>query len=365
MKLSGLQVKNFRNIKQLELSPDQGLTILSGENAQGKTNILESIFVLATGNSFRTHTDQDMINYDAQSYALNSRHIFNDRKIDQTIIYSSIQGKTRLINSNRANQIHPDRLRVVLFTPDDLFLVKGSPSKRRYFMDFLLKQLSNEYYFHMESYTKILKKRNLFLRKAQANSKAFAITNDLFIDSAAQVIINRINMVNLLEDIAVSIHDKLSAGAELKLRYALSFPVESGKINLDILKESMATRMKQIYEQEIRRQTTLLGPHRDDINLYLDNKLARQYASQGQQRNIAVTLKLAEIFAIKKVQGFYPVMLLDEVLSELDEKRQMRLMEYLNNTGFQSFLTTVRSDKLFNNGGSVYLVNQGQLLRKE
>ena len=365
MKLSGLQVKNFRNIKQLDLLPDQGLTIFSGENAQGKTNILESIFVLATGSSFRTNTDQDMINYDAQAYVLNSRHIFNDRKIDQNIIYSAIQGKTRLINGKRANQIHPDRLRVVLFTPDDLFLIKGSPSKRRYFMDFLLKQLSNEYYFYLESYVKILRKRNLFLRKAQANSKAFAINNDLFIDCAAQVIINRINMVNLLDNIAVSIHDKLSGGGELKLRYALSFPVESGKINLDILKEAIAIRMKQINEQEIKRQTTLIGPHRDDINFYLDNRLARQYASQGQQRNIAVTLKLAEVFAIKKVEDFYPVMLLDEVLSELDEKRQLRLMEYLNNTGFQSFLTTVRSDKLFDNGGSVYLVNQGQLLRKE
>ncbi|MDD3852409.1 MAG: DNA replication/repair protein RecF [Syntrophomonadaceae bacterium] len=365
MKLSGLQVKNFRNIKHLELSPDHGLTVFSGENAQGKTNILESIFVLATGSSFRTNTDQDMINYDAQYYGLNSRHIYNDRKIDQNITYSAIDGKTRLINSKRANQIHPDRLRVVLFTPDDLFLVKGSPSKRRYFLDFLLKQLSNDYYHHMESYTKILKKRNLLLRKAQANSKAFAITNDLFIDSASLVIINRINMVNLLDEIAVSIHDKLSGGGELKLRYALSFPVESGKINLDIIKESMANKMKQINEQETKRQTTLLGPHRDDINLYLDNRLARQYASQGQQRNIAVSLKLAEIFAMKKVQGFYPVMLLDEVLSELDEKRQLRLMEYLNNTGFQSFLTTVRSDKLFDNTRSVYLVKQGQLLRKE
>lgn len=369
LKVIHYQVNNFRNLINVEHRPSPALNVIAGENAQGKTNLLEAICVLATGTSFRTSSDRVMVNEKAQSYQVWGRYEYQERCFETTVKYDRDQGKKITLNGRKTNPHNPDRLRVVVFTPDDLYLVKGSPSRRRFFLDFFLKQASTEYGYQLDNYVKILRKRNALLKNNQAATKTFALTTEVFAEEAVKIILARINIVNLLDQLAGPIYEEMSEeqGGGLKIRYAISFPLDNGKINFDILRSAMLNQLKQIYEQECARKSSLIGPHRDDINIYLNDRPARQYASQGQQRSIAVSLKLAELAALQKTKGEYPVFLLDEVLSELDNERQKRLLRYLQGASFQSFLTTVHAESPYFKGNEAYVCHManGQLFRKE
>lgn len=369
MKVIRYQAVNFRNLLKVEHLPSPVMNIIVGDNAQGKTNLLEAICVSATGTSFRTASDRVMVNNQAEEYQLFCCYEFEERCFESKIKFSRATGKTITLNGRKTNHHHPDRLRVVVFTPDDLYLVKGSPSRRRFFLDFSLKQANAEYGYYLDNYVKILKKRNALLKNNQANTKTFALTTEIYIEQAVKIILARIQMVNLLDQLAGSLYEDISGECSggLKLRYALSFPLDSGKINFDILRLSMLNQLQQINEQERARKTSLIGPHRDDINIYLSDHPARQFASQGQQRSIAVSLKLAELMALQKTHGEYPVFLLDEVLSELDNQRQQRLLSYLQSASFQSFVTTVHLENRFlkESSVSVYRMQGGKLIGKE
>jgi DNA replication and repair protein RecF len=366
LKINKLQVKNFRNIKKLNYEPSPGLNIFVGNNAQGKTNLLESIFVLAAGNSFRRATDANLVNYEASGYAINGIYNIAERSIEASLHYQRNNKKEFVINNKKSNQNHKDRLRVVLFTPDDLFLIKGSPAKRRAFLDFILKQLSGEYYYNLDNYVNILKKRNLFLKREQTTGKSFKIINDLFIENAIRLIIQRINFVNILEEISKPIYLEINqAQNELNMRYALSFAIDNDKINMNVLQIALRQHIEEHLQEERFRRKTMVGPHLDDINFYQDGRLARIFASQGQQRNISISLKLAELYAFKKIKDCYPVFLLDEVLSELDEGKRKMLVRHLQQADFQTFLTAVNIDNIKENNDNNYIVSEGRLLRKE
>lgn len=361
-----LRIRNFRNLKKIDYTPAPGLNILLGDNAQGKTNLLESIFLMAAGNSFRTASDGNLVNHDASGYMVKTNYLLSDRMMEAKIEYRLNQTKLFTINNKKCNQSHMDRLRVVLFTPDDLFLVKGPPGKRRAFLDFILKQLSGEYLYNLDNYNSILKKRNLLLKKEQTTFKSFKIINDVFVENAIRVIIQRINFVNLLDEITKPIYNEINQGSsQLKTRYALSFEIDSDKINIEVLSKAMHKKIEDLWGQEINRHKTLVGPHLDDINIYQDQRLARTFASQGQQRNIAISLKLAEMYAFRKVKGFFPVLLLDEVLAELDEGKRRMLMILLRHAEFQTFLTSVNMDNMDKSNEARFIVKEGQLLRKE
>ncbi|MGI5911966.1 MAG: DNA replication/repair protein RecF [Syntrophomonadaceae bacterium] len=363
MKLKRLEIANFRNILNIHYQPGPGLNILQGDNGQGKTNIIESIYVLATGNSFRTNIDKNLVNYDKDSFHIQGCYTCKERKIESNLQYNISNGKKYTINSKKTTHRHYDRLRVVLFTPDDLSLIKGAPGKRRNFIDVLLKQIFKEYYSDFVSYTKILKKRNLLLKKEQTNSTSFEIINQLFIENAARIIMARIKLINVLDEKAAAVYNKLNdEDIILKIRYALSFPIDSDKIDANVLKEALKKQINLKHEDEIKQKNTLIGPHLDDINIYQNGKIARYFASQGQQRNIVVAIKLAEMITFNTISDFYPVFLLDEVLSELDNKKQYLLLDYLNEAEFQSFLTSVRlKDIKKNNAVIIYTVINGKL----
>lgn len=369
MKIIHYRAVNFRNLRNVEHRPSPVMNIIVGDNAQGKTNLLEAICVLATGSSFRANSDRVLVNNQSQAYELSASYEYSQRLFETKVKYDCTAGKTITLNGRKTNPHHLDRLRVVTFTPDDLYLVKGSPSKRRFFLDFLLKQASAEYGYHLDNYVKILRKRNFLLKKNQANTKTFALTTEVFVEQAARIILSRIQMINLLDQLGGPLYKDISGedSGGLKFRYAISFPLDNGKINFDILRISMLNHLKQIFEQECIRKSSLTGPHRDDINIYLNDHPARQFASQGQQRSIAVSLKLAELMAMQQAQGEYPVFLLDEVLSELDNERQQRLLSYLQEASFQSFLTTVHLDnnRFKECQASIYRMKGGQLSGKE
>jgi len=358
-----MEARNFRNLESINFRPGPGLNVFQGNNAQGKTNILESIYLLATGSSFRTNQDKNLVNHDKDYFVLRGKYSYDNRNIESVLEYRSHQGKTLKINSHKTTFRHPDRLRVVLFTPDDLYLIKGAPAKRRQFLDFILKQTRIEYEYNLDNYVKLLKKRNNLLKKEQSKTKSFKIIDELFIENAAHIILNRMKLINILEENAILNYKKINKqGANLKIRYALSFPIDSDKINLDILKEAIKKQIKDKHEQEIQRKSSLVGPHRDDINIYLDDRLARYYASQGQQRNIVIALKLAEIDSLRRISGINPLFLLDEVLSELDPEKKYLLLDLLENANFQSFLTSVDMSALPCLTAAAYVVKDGKLL---
>lgn len=341
------------------------MNIFTGDNAQGKTNLLEAIYVLSAGNSFRASSDQQLIKHGTSQYQIKAGYKYNERIFESSLTFDS-RGKNFAINNKKVPPSHPDRLKVVLFNPDDLFLIKGSPGKRRAFLDFILQQLSSDYSYSLLNYVKILKKRNFILKKEQTNNQSFAIINQLFIESAIKVIIQRINFVNIIDELAGPLFSEINAGEnKLKIRYALSFPVDNDKINLNILSSCLNEQMEKKCEDEIKRKQSLVGPHLDDINFYQDGRLARIFASQGQQRNMVICLKLAEVYAFKRVKGYYPVFLLDEVLAELDENRRFLLLDHLKKAKFQSFLSSVNFKPDEDLKEAIFYVKEGQLMGKE
>jgi len=365
LRISHLTINNFRNLKKIDFAPDRAINIFCGANAQGKTNLLEAIYVLSAGSSFRSSNDKQLINYDAVRYHIQASYSYQERDFTSSLSFSN-NNKIFIVNNKKTSSHNQHRLKVVLFNPDDLFLIKGSPAKRRSLIDFVLQQLSAEYTISLANYVKILKKRNLLLKKEQTNQKSFAIIDQLFIESAVSVIIQRINFINRLdEETALLFKEINAAGNQLKIRYALSFPVESDKINLNILSKAMQDHLQHIFPEEIKRRQSLIGPHVDDINFYLDGRPAKIYASQGQQRNIVICLKLAEIYTFKKIKGYYPIFLLDEVLAELDEEKRNLLLEHLQKAEFQSFLSSVNFNPPPDFDAAIYTVANGNLLGKE
>jgi DNA replication and repair protein RecF len=363
LKLHKISISNFRNINQLEYQAGPGLNVFMGDNAQGKTNLLEAIYVTAASSSFRTNNDRLLVQYEKPAYNIRALHSIDNRNIATEIEYHLQRGKTIKINSKKTNQNNPNRLRVVVFTPDDLYLVKGSPSGRRNYLDYILKEISNEYRLLIENYYKILRKRNEWLRNNKGSDRTYDLLNELFAEYSAKIISARINMVNLLDRLTTNNYLQISQEEEeVKLKYALSFPVQDDKVNHITLCENLLKYIAENRENEVRRRNTLAGPHLDDINIYLKNKPARLFASQGQQRNIAVSLKMSEVYAFKEIIDLYPVLLLDEVLAEFDNLRKGRLLEQLKIAEYQSFLTSVMTEMISSNQAKISRIKTGGLL---
>lgn len=365
--MQAVHIKNFRNIENIYYEPIDRLNIFIGENGQGKTNLLEAVYVLAQGSSFRSVNDADLLRYDTDQYEIQGRYLIENRKVDASISYQFNGSKAFKINGKKTTLNSADRLRVVVFTPDDLYLVKGAPSLRRAFLDFGLKQISTDYHQQCDDFYRLLRKRNIAFKKPLGNSKGLEILNEMFCDKAAHIILARLNYVNVINSRARDIYKVLNpSGGELMIRYALSFALGNGKINLDCIKGALAEEIQEKRALEAQRGTSMFGPHRDDVYIYLEGRLARHFASQGQQRNLVVSIKLAELEAFREVKGYYPIFLLDEVLAELDEEKKRLLIEFLGKAEFQSFLSSVNLDVLEKTTRArISLVQAGSLLRRE
>lgn len=365
MRLELIQINNFRNLEQVTIRPAAGINLLVGENAQGKTNFLEALYVLAHGTSFRTVRDSDLVSDQKDTYEIKVVYQKEGRSIQSVLNYTAARGKILRINNKRSTFSHPDRLRMVLFTPDDLYIVKGSPHLRRSFLDLILCQVSNKYAQYLNNYSKILKKRNLFLKTAHINQEMESLTRDMLIENAVPLIMGRINLVEWLEKEIHSLYRQITGGNnQIRLRYALSFTINKERASRESVSAALRQALDEKQENEKRRGTTLVGPHRDDLNIYIDDRNARTHASQGEQRSLAVVLKAAEMTTIKNIRGISPIFLLDEVMAELDQTRRTLLLEHLNNTDSQSFLTTVERDIITTKQAGVFNVINGNLFEE-
>ncbi|MEY8752947.1 DNA replication/repair protein RecF [Alkalicoccobacillus gibsonii] len=369
MRVNKLSLINYRNYAKAELEFTKQVHVFIGDNAQGKTNVLEAIYVLAMAKSHRTSKDKELINW-SEEYAgiygeAQTRH--NKLTLDLRI---SAKGKKVKLNGLEQRRLseYVGALNVVMFAPEDLHLVKGSPQGRRRFMDMELGQISPVYLHHSSRYQKILVQRNSLLRDwhRKPAPDMLDILTDQLIDTAAELIKRRAEFLKKLQKWAESIHYDISRGTEqLKLTYLSTIEV-SEDVNLSNLKERLYTVYQQKKEKEQMRGTTLFGPHREDIGFLVNEKDVQSFGSQGQQRTTALALKLAEIELIKEEVGEYPVLLLDDVLSELDDYRQSHLLETIQQK-VQTFVTTtglagVHQDALEN--AEVFEVKSGHIQKR-
>lgn len=348
MFMKELILENYRNYNSLQLTFENKVNVILGENAQGKTNVLEAIYVLAMAKSHRTSSDKDLIRWN-EEYAkiegrVEKRH--SSIPLELTISKKGKKAKVNHIEQQRLSQ-YVGNFNVVMFAPEDLHLVKGSPQVRRRFIDMEIGQISPVYLHDISQYQKVLQQRNHYLKQLQANKQhdktMLEVLNEQLIKLAVRIVQKRFEFIRLLEQWAQPIHSGISRGLEqLKIDYRPS---------VDVLEDDDWSKMVEVFEEkiashqerEIERGVTLMGPHRDELVFLVNGKNVHTFGSQGQQRTTALSVKLAEIELICSEIGEYPVLLLDDVLSELDDYRQSHLLNTIREK-VQTFVTTTSTD---------------------
>lgn len=348
MHIEDLQLKNYRNYEALEARFENKVNVILGENAQGKTNVMESIFVLAMAKSHRTANDKELIGWDEDYAKIEGRIVKSHGSLPMQLVISKKgkRAKYNHIEQRRLSQ-YVGNMNVVMFAPEDLHLVKGSPQVRRRFIDMEIGQVSPVYLHDISQYQKILQQRNHYLKqlqtKQQTDQTMLDILTEQFIQMGAKIVMKRFEFLYLLEQWAFPIHQGISRGLEtLKIEYKPSADVSENQ-NLSKMVEVYEEKFAKIKKREIERGVTMFGPHRDDLQFIVNGRDVQTFGSQGQQRTTALSVKLAEIELINKEIGEYPILLLDDVLSELDDYRQSHLLNTIQGK-IQTFVTTTSVD---------------------
>lgn len=348
MNIERLQLTNYRNYESLTLDFSPKINVFIGENAQGKTNVMEAIYVLAMAKSHRTSNDKELVRWDADYAKIEGvvQKRYGSLPIELTLSKKGKKGKINHLEQTKLSN-YIGQVNVVMFAPEDLNVVKGSPQLRRRFIDMEIGQISPVYLHDLLMFQKVLKQRNHLLKNNQGrqtmNDVMFDVYTDQYIQAAVQIIKKRFEFMDLLQEWAEPIHAGISRGLEkLVINYR---PVAGMKASWS--KEEMAAylaeKLAEVKKRELERGVTLVGPHRDDLQFLVNGYDVQTYGSQGQQRTTALSLKLAEIELIKQETKEAPILLLDDVLSELDDYRQSHLLNTIQGE-VQTFVTTTSVD---------------------
>jgi len=346
MRATRLKLNYYRNYEALDLKPAPGLNVIVGENAQGKTNAVEAVFFCAFGRSHRTPRDQELINRGMSGayVGLEAETRAGERRIEMKLR----AGERKKVFVDRLETKRSGELmgviNVVMFSPEDLELIKGAPAERRRFLDMELSQIRPAYYYRLQQYNSALKQRNALLKGEPGKERPTAVRelrDQLYVwdeqlaAAGADVMRMRMDFIGRLASIAEDLHYRISGGREhLHVGYEAS--VDTSEYGGDIRAALEEALYASAYE-DIRRGYTTVGPHRDDLSVTFGGESVRTYGSQGQQRTAALSLKLSELQLLKEEKGEAPILLLDDVLSELDEPRQRALVEAMADA--QCFLT--------------------------
>ena len=347
MYIKELELKNYRNYKELKIGFDEKVNLILGDNAQGKTNLIEAIYISSLGKSFKASRDLDLINFDEDNAYVKVIAAKEDFETEVEIILEK-KGKTA-VNKN----IKKDKKRlsktseliknilIVVFSPEDLKLVKDEPEKRRRFIDRELCQISPQYYESYNNYRRILLQRNTYLKENEVKSDILDLWDEQLALWGAKIIHKRRDFIEKLSEISNKIHSSITSREEnLRIIYNPNIKVED---NIEDQEYYFYKKIKESQESDLINRTTSRGPHRDDIEFLVNNINMRNYGSQGQQRTCALSLKLAELNLIKEETGEEAILLLDDVMSELDIRRQEYLIKTLDKN--QLFITTTDIDK--------------------
>lgn len=363
MKIDFLKLKNYRNCMEIELDLDSKKILIIGKNAQGKTNILESIYFLSMLKSQRTSNLLELINFDEQELEI-SANVRKNTDIELDFCYN--REKKREIKVNKL-KTRPKEfksvLKTVLFSTQDLLLLRGTPQDRRDWLDSAISQVYPAYDDRLTKYNKIRVQKNNFLKDYNQNETLLEVYNEQLTILGSNIIYLRKKFLKEIEKIAQEKHSTISGSEILTIKYDCSF-IENEE-DVEEISQKFQMKLEERKNEEIIRGQSLVGPHRDDVIFYINGQEGTKFASQGQQRTIVLSLKLAELEIVTQKTGEPPVLLLDDVLAELDDIRQNYLLKTINENT-QTIITSVDTllfDEKFLQDVKIYKIEQGGLIR--
>jgi DNA replication and repair protein RecF len=372
MHLERVLCRNFRNFEELMIDLNPNLNIFLGANGQGKTNFLEAIYLMATANSHRSSITSEMINWEEEKALVQLLLRRREGKIKLAMRLEK-SGRQVEINDNPLDKVKEllGYLNAVLFSPEDLKLVKEGPSHRREFIDLEISQVSRYYNHLLSKYDHLLKQRNNLLKSIRdgrsTDREMLSVWDEQLAAVGSKIILKRIEVIDKLKILARLSQRKITEGREnLEMEYDISLNNFSKKLGEAELRELFIDSLIEKRDQEISRGYTVIGPHRDDLILKVNEMDLRKYGSQGQQRTAALALKLAELEFMKSETGEYPVLLLDDVFSELDGLRRKALINIIADK-IQTIITATDGENLSglkNNSYNVYQVNKGRIKKR-
>lgn len=360
MYIKKLQMLNYRNYKSLDINLGKNVNVFMGDNAQGKTNILEAIYYCAFAKSHRTSKDKELINWESNSAYL-SLLVGRDR-LDKLIDINILKDGKKAIKINKVKVSKIGELfgsfNVVMFSPEDLKIIKDSPGVRRKFIDMELCQLNSRYYYNLVQYNKILNERNVLLKNRQLDIDILDIYDTQLSEYGNNIIKDRIKYIKKLNFYGEEIHKDISSGKE-----KIEFQYITGIKNLENIKSEFYDLLKRNRKKDIEKGITTIGPHRDDFTVSLNGIDAKSFGSQGQQRSAVLTIKFSSLKIIKELTGEFPILLLDDVLSELDFNRKRYILTSIGE--IQTVITCTGIEDLTNyldNKSKVFKVKDGVIL---
>ena len=367
--LKKIKVVNYRNLVKQEVNFSNNINIFIGDNAQGKTNLLESIYFLALTKSYRTN-DINLINKDSISTKIKGD--IRDSGIFKTLsVELSDSNKKVKINNNEISKIsdYITNLNVVLVSPEDINILQGTPAERRNFLNIELSQISKNYIKKYNEFNKILKIRNNYLKMCYGNLN----TDKRYLDSLTENLIDREidiyqernNFINLINENVSNIYKDIIGISNFKIVYEPNIDLDN--FDREYLKEKLTQKYNNYLNKEIENGMTLYGPHRDELKFLINNEDIKIYGSQGQQKVAIIALKLSEISIFKDITGTYPIILLDDVFSELDVKTRNKLIKYIP-LDIQVIITTNDTkglNKKFIDSAKIFNVVKGKITEKE
>lgn len=326
MWISNIKITNFRNYDKQEIKLRENINLFYGENAQGKTNIIESIFLTSIGKSFRSKKDSELIKFNEEKAIIEVHYEKKDRNGKIKIEISN--KKEVYINGIKIQKLSEllGNINVVIFTPDDINIIKDGPQNRRRFLDIMISQLKPNYMYNLNLYIKTLEQRNNYLKQIKRESKdpyLLEIWDEKLADYAEKIYNYRYEYIEKIKEKISSIHKEMTEGKEeLKIKYISDYKN----------KEDYLKKLKEVRKIDILKGFSTVGIHRDNFNIVLNDKDVSSFGSQGQQRSSILSLKMSELRVIEEEIGESPILLLDDFMSELDSKRKSNFIESIKNT---------------------------------
>jgi len=346
--LKNVVLENYRNYLKEKVELNDNINLFIGENAQGKTNFIEAVYYLATGRTFRSNKDLEIINWKKEYFRVQTKLLKENTDREFLIdIYFDRQGNKKIkINGIKYKKVSDlfGLLQVIVFSPDDLNIIKGGPIERRKYIDLEICQLVSGYYNTLKNYYKVLRQRNNLLKEIKYNKQEaglLEIWDEQLIDYGSKIIKNRIDFLKKLVPLARKNQQEITTGKEnLEITYN-SILIKNPAADLNEIKNNFNNFINKNKYNEIKKGVTLFGPHRDDLIFYVNGKELKTYGSQGQQRTAVLSLKMAELRIFFDNSNDNPLLLLDDVMSELDDSRREFLIKVIRKNDIQTLITGV------------------------
>ena len=327
MYIEEIELNNFRNYENQKISLNKDINIIYGNNAQGKTNIIESVFLCAMGKSFRSKKEKELIKFEKEEAIINLKYVRSDREGQIKAVIND--KKTFFINGIKQNKISDiiGKINVVIFTPDDIDIIKEGPARRRRFLDMLISSLKPNYLYLLNNYNKVLEQRNNYLRQIKYEGKKkelLEIFDEQLTEFSEKIYNYRKEYIEKIGNKINVFHNLItkSGKEEIKINYSSNYKN----------KEDFYKRITDLREQDVQKGYTSIGIHRDDFEIYINNQDVSIYGSQGQQRTSVLSLKLTELDIVKEEINDTPILLLDDFMSELDSLRRTSFLENIKNS---------------------------------